>query len=93
MTKDIALMAFLQAGMLPGTTRSQSFVSPESAVYDSLHNRYLVSDQGNGQIMQFPLESADVNAEMTCNIADAVHLINNVFKGGAEPHCQGSEQR
>jgi len=93
MTKSIPLMALLLAGVFPDTALSQSFVSPESAVYDSLRQRYLVSDQGNGRIMQYPLESADVNADMACNIADAVHLINYVFKGGAEPHCQGSERR
>jgi hypothetical protein len=30
-----------------------TFISPESAAFDSLGNRYLVSDQGNGNIVQF----------------------------------------
>ena len=34
-----------------------------------------------------PLESADVNHDISINILDIIYLINNMYKSGPDPEC------
>ncbi|UCC78527.1 MAG: T9SS type A sorting domain-containing protein [Candidatus Zixiibacteriota bacterium] len=74
MRKFIGIMIFLIAG---STSFSQNlFNGPESVAFDSLYNRYLVSNYNDGSIVQ-----VDTNGNQSYFITGLDHCLGNTIKG------------
>ena len=61
------------------TSSYGQWVSPESAVFDSVHNRYLISDQGTGCIVAVDSEGGTTNFNCSFSTVKGLMIRNDTL--------------
>jgi len=72
---------------LPHQSKAQvTFISPESAAYDSISNRYFVSDQGSGKIAQYDESGGASWFATNLSVSKGLRISNDTLFVAADLH-------
>ena len=80
MIRSVLLIAVIGILAIPLTAESQNLLNnPESVVFDSLQNRYLVSNWGNGAIVEIDSTGAQSYFSVALAHVAGLHIVGDTL--------------